>query len=137
MHKDPYENIYCVVRGHKDITLQPPTDLPWIPYSDLTPATYQRLESGEWRRNIDHDAEKVGWIVIDPVNPDLAKYPDYVHSTVMRLRLEAGDCLYLPSFWFHHLTQSHGCIAVNYWYDMEFDIRYNYYNLLKNLKEIM
>ena len=28
MHKDPYENIYCVVRGTKDIILQPPTDLP-------------------------------------------------------------------------------------------------------------
>ena len=31
-HKDPYENIYCVVRGYKDITLFPPSDLPWLRY---------------------------------------------------------------------------------------------------------
>ena len=24
-HKDPYENIFCVVRGHKDFILFPPT----------------------------------------------------------------------------------------------------------------
>ena len=56
VHKDPYENIYCVVRGHKDITLQvshgrdwqcvhspvqPPTDLPWLPYREYSPAVYR------------------------------------------------------------------------------------------------
>ena len=29
-----------------------------------------------------------------------------------------------------------GCIAVNYWYDMEFDTKYNYFNLLANLKNV-
>jgi hypothetical protein len=33
-------------------------------------------------------------------------YPDYGKSTQLRVRLEAGDALYLPSFWFHHLSQS-------------------------------
>ena len=93
-------------------------------------------------------------MVIDPERPDLEQFPDYSHSSVYRVRLEAGDCLYLPSFWFHHLSQSHGCIgnrvtsnmifylnfslflAVNYWYDMEFDIKYNYYNLLQSLKQL-
>ena len=27
-------------------------------------------------------------------------------------------------------------LAVNYWYDMEFDIKYNYYNLLQSLKQL-
>jgi len=134
MHKDPYENIYCVVRGHKDIILQPPTDLPWIPYKELTPGVYRRSED-VWKKDIDEDSDKVSWIVIDPINPDLEQHPDYRNSSIFRLRLEQGDCLYLPSFWFHHLSQSQGCIAVNYWYDMEFDIKYNYYNLLHNLKK--
>ena len=30
-----------------------------------------------------------------------------------------------------------GCIAVNYWYDMQFDVKYNYFNLLQNLKGII
>lgn len=32
VHKDPYENLYGVVRGQKTFTLLPPTDRPWIPY---------------------------------------------------------------------------------------------------------
>ncbi|XP_037068830.1 bifunctional peptidase and (3S)-lysyl hydroxylase JMJD7-like [Pollicipes pollicipes] len=55
LHKDHYENIYCVVRGHKDVTLLPPA--------------------------------------------------------------------------------SHGCVAVNYWYDMEFDVKFCYYKLLEGLSE--
>ena len=30
-----------------------------------------------------------------------------------------------------------GCIAVNYWYDMQFDVKYNYFNLLQNLKKLI
>ena len=33
VHKDNYENIYCVVRGEKVFTLIPPTDQAFIPYS--------------------------------------------------------------------------------------------------------
>ena len=36
-------------------------------------------------------------MVIDPERPDLEQFPDYSHSSVYRVRLEAGDCLYLPS----------------------------------------
>ncbi|CAH1786743.1 unnamed protein product [Owenia fusiformis] len=32
MHKDHYENLYCVVSGQKHFILHPPTDLPFIPY---------------------------------------------------------------------------------------------------------
>ena len=137
VHKDPYENIYCVVRGHKDIILQPPSDVSWVPYRDLTPGVYRQEEDGTWAVDPVAGAEMVAWVDIDPSRPDLVKYPDYRNSSVYRIRVEAGDCLYLPSFWFHYLTQSHGCIAVNYWYDMEFDVKYNYYNFLLNLKKLM
>ena len=40
VHKDFYENIYCVVRGTKTFTLLPPTDLPYIPYGMTMSATY-------------------------------------------------------------------------------------------------
>ncbi len=46
-----------------------------------------------------------------------------LYASPLKVRVEAGDALYLPSLWFHHLRQSHGCIAVNFWYDMEFDAR--------------
>lgn len=53
----------------------------------------------------------------------------------LHCRLEAGDMLYLPSLWFHHLRQSHGCVAVNYWYDMQFDLKYCYFKFLESLSE--
>ena len=52
------------------------------------------------------------------------------------VRVSEGDALYLPSLWFHHLSQSHGCVAVNFWYDMEFDAKYTYYNLLTDLDKL-
>lgn len=54
----------------------------------------------------------------------------------MRLRLNSGDVLYLPSFWFHHLRQSHGCVAVNFWYDMDYDCKWNYFNFLTNVVKL-
>ncbi len=46
-HKDPYENVYVVVRGHKDFTLFPPTDLPWMCYRDYPTGVFERNEGGE------------------------------------------------------------------------------------------
>jgi len=138
MHKDPYENIYCVVRGQKNIILHPPTDLPWVPYKKYKPAVYKYFE--EFRKfeivKCDDDSPEVPWVAVDPLNPDLETFPDYANATKIQVTLGAGDLLYLPSFWFHHLTQSDDVIAVNFWYDMEFDIKYNYYNLLSNMKQL-
>jgi Cupin-like domain len=46
--------------------------------------------------------------LFDLVSTDLIieLYPEYSNSTPLRVRVEAGDALYLPSFWFHHLSQS-------------------------------
>ncbi|KAK3956486.1 cupin-like domain-containing protein [Pseudoneurospora amorphoporcata] len=42
----------------------------------------------------------------------------------MRVTLEEGDMLYLPAMWYHKVSQSCSqggiCVAVNYWYDMDF-----------------
>ncbi|KAM7201482.1 Cupin-like domain containing protein [Rhypophila sp. PSN 637] len=43
----------------------------------------------------------------------------------VRVTLEPGDMLYLPAMWYHKVSQSCNpeegiCVAVNYWYDMEF-----------------
>lgn len=136
MHKDPYENIYCVIDGYKDFILIPPTDLPKVPYKEFTIGTY-KIQNGKFRierhlRDLEeNNFEKISWVSIDPLNPNYKKYPQYKDANVYKVRVEKGDCLYLPSLWFHHVQQSHGCIAVNYWYDMEFDIKYCYYKMLE------
>ncbi|XP_070172370.1 bifunctional peptidase and (3S)-lysyl hydroxylase Jmjd7-like [Polyergus mexicanus] len=143
MHKDPYENIYCVVSGEKNFILHPPTDLPWIPYRNYPSAVYKEYESGKWIIepivNEISDSEQIAnstltpWICIDPLNPDYKKYPEYHNAHTLKIMLKAGDVLYLPSLWFHHVTQSHACISINYWYDMEFDIKYAYFKTLETL----
>ena len=54
---------------------------------------------------------KVPWVAIDPLRPDLEKYPQYSQATPVSVTVHAGQILYLPSLWFHHVQQSHGCIA--------------------------
>lgn len=42
-HKDPYENIYCVISGYKDFILVPPTDYPFIPRSKFPSGVYKTV----------------------------------------------------------------------------------------------
>lgn len=76
------------------------------------------------------------WIAIDPLNPDLEKYPMYGNTSPVTCTVNAGEMLYLPSLWFHHVQQSHGCIAINFWYDMEYDIKYNYFKFVESVSDI-
>ncbi|XP_031735253.1 bifunctional peptidase and (3S)-lysyl hydroxylase JMJD7 isoform X1 [Anarrhichthys ocellatus] len=136
MHKDHYENLYCVISGEKTFLLLPPTDRPFIPYGVYQPAVYHQREDGEFEVVDQSDSEKVPWIPLDPLDPDLDRYPEYRKARPLHCSVKAGEMLYLPSLWFHHVQQSHGCIAVNFWYDMEYDIKYNYFQLLEGLCDV-
>ncbi|XP_051253979.1 bifunctional peptidase and (3S)-lysyl hydroxylase JMJD7 isoform X6 [Dicentrarchus labrax] len=46
MHKDHYENLFCVISGEKNFILLPPTDRPFIPYGEYQPAVYRQQEDG-------------------------------------------------------------------------------------------
>lgn len=54
---------------------------------------------------------QVPWIPLDPLAPDLARYPCYSKAQALCCTVQAGEMLYLPALWFHHVQQSHGCIA--------------------------
>jgi len=81
----------------------------------------------------DSSGAVVPWVCVDPLAPDLTCFPSYGSAASLRVRVQAGDALYLPSLWFHHVRQSHACVAVNYWYDMSFDIKYSYYQAVQAL----
>ncbi|XP_072121170.1 bifunctional peptidase and (3S)-lysyl hydroxylase JMJD7 [Mobula birostris] len=137
LHKDHYENLYCVISGEKHFILLPPTDRPFIPYELFQPATYKVNEDGSFDVIDVQNAEKVPWIPLDPLDPDLSRFPEYAHAKPLHCTVRAGEMLYLPSLWFHHVRQSHGCIAVNFWYDMEYDIKYNYFQFLDSVTKMM
>ncbi|KAK3583289.1 hypothetical protein CHS0354_011178 [Potamilus streckersoni] len=132
-HRDHYENLYCVVKGWKKFILIPPSDLPHVPYETYQAAVYKQDDIGEFQIIDDEATGQVPWVAVDLLNPDLEKYPQYAKCQTVEVTVREGDVLYLPSLWFHHVQQSHGCIAVNFWYDMEFDIKYNYYKFMENI----
>lgn len=135
VHKDPYENIYCVVEGFKDFLLIPPTDVPFIPHKVYPVGTYKDVMNKKCCIE-DNPGEKVEWISVDPLKrTHYDKFPQFKNAAQYKVRVKSGDCLYLPSLWYHHVKQSHKCIAVNYWYDMDFDVKYCYYKMLKRLCE--
>ena len=45
-------------------------------------------------------------------------YPDYENvKGKMYVKLEAGDILFIPVYWWHHVKSSKGRnLAINYWY---------------------
>ncbi|TFL06008.1 Clavaminate synthase-like protein [Pterulicium gracile] len=119
IHSDPYENIYTVVRGAKHFLLLPPTE-GWCVQEHLHPhATYERSpEDGRLSLAPSNESvPPVRWAsVTDPHLPD--SLPDGAHP--IEVTLHAGDTLYLPVGWWHHVRQSHGVtIALNWWYDAE------------------
>jgi hypothetical protein len=123
-HKDPYENIYCVVSGSKQFTLLPPTDTCFL---------YRRMyKSAKYNQDfniIELDYE-LPWVSVDPEFPDYNLFPLFKHASPIQLTLEKGDILYLPSLWYHKVSQKkrdeEAAVAVNFWYDMKFDARYSW-----------
>ncbi|KAH8274287.1 bifunctional peptidase and (3S)-lysyl hydroxylase Jmjd7 [Drosophila bipectinata] len=137
MHKDPYENLYCVVSGHKDFILIPPHQLSCVPRSLYPTGVYRTTDNGQFSiepfRDEDGCEQLTEWVSIDPLAPDLARFPEYSRARPLHVRVNAGDILYLPNYWFHHVRQSHKCIAVNFWYDLDYDSRYCYFRMLEEL----
>lgn len=134
LHKDHYENLYVVVRGKKTFTLLPPSDRPFIPYHTF-PVAKQRFFNGQW--TVEDTEEKVPWIPLNPLNPNLDRYPRYAQAQPIVVEVQAGEMLYLPSMWYHHVQQADHTIAVNYWYDMQFDIKYNFHRTLDSLSKLL
>ncbi|KAJ7433849.1 cupin-like domain-containing protein [Mycena galericulata] len=117
IHSDPYENIYTVVRGSKHFTLLPPTE-GWC----LKERTYPH---GTWtRRSLNAVLTIVPSLNVPPirwasvVDPDIpGNLPRNAHP--IRITISAGETLYIPPGWWHHVRQDDNTIALNWWYDME------------------
>ena len=132
-HRDHYENVYCVVRGIKVFHLLPPCDGRLLGYREAPAAKFtSSSEGGTFGVELEKPRRLVSWASATPASlraracttPD-----DPVVPIVVEVR--AGECLYLPAMWYHHVTQARDesgtpAIAVNYWYDMNFDDRYAY-----------
>ncbi|XP_028403879.1 bifunctional peptidase and (3S)-lysyl hydroxylase JMJD7-like isoform X2 [Dendronephthya gigantea] len=132
LHKDHYENLYCVISGQKTFKLYPPTDMPYIPHQNFKVARYNENKSNKFEI-ISEKSDAIPWIPVDPLNPDYKTYPEFAKAKAVTCTIQEGDVLYLPSLWFHHVQQTQATIAINFWYDMEYDIKYNYFKFIEQL----
>ncbi|KAL6844788.1 hypothetical protein ACP4OV_025447 [Aristida adscensionis] len=150
-HKDHYDNIYAVVSGEKHFLLLPPAEHHRLYVRDYPAARYVAADAEQEPEGKNHprltlELEEPGrmvpWSSVDPcpASPEeAAAFPLYFDGPPpIRCTVRAGEMLYLPSMWFHHVSQSPGpnglTIAVNYWYDMQFDIKYAYFNFLRSIE---
>ena len=139
MHKDHYENIFCVAHGEKVFTICPPSDAMFLKEKMLQSGTFRKDESEGWVVDLDVNKsdgktspQMVKWIesdverIIPPTSQEdrdkyLESHPLLQYAHPMKIVVKAGDMLYLPSLWYHRVTQTSETVAVNYWYDMKFD----------------
>ncbi|MCO5593793.1 hypothetical protein L7F22_047810 [Adiantum nelumboides] len=142
-HKDHYENLYAVIAGEKHFTLLPPTDVDRLYIRQYPSACYVKHD-GKFAIQRKQPRSLVPWASVDPYPAAeleieaKTKFPKYFGGPMpFTCTLRAGEILYLPSLWFHHVRQSPDSegrtIALNFWYDMQFDIKYAYYNFLETL----
>jgi len=101
-HYDNSENVACVVAGRRRFTLFPPEQI-------------GNLHIGP----IDFAPAGPCISLVDFANPDHARFPRFrsalEHARVAELG--AGDALYIPLHWWHHVVSLDVCnVLVNYWW---------------------
>ena len=85
-HNDRDHNLACVIAGRRRFVLFPPTEVANLyvgPLDNPPPLS-----------------------LVDPEAPDLARFPRYrdAHAAAQVAWLEPGDALFVPKYWWHHVT---------------------------------
>lgn len=139
-HRDPYENLYFVLKGSKTFTLYPPVDELTLPTKNVLTGKYT-FDAETERFDVEFDKvedsvdsqTQIPWVDIgssESRSDIIRRHSIFQHSSPRVMTVKEGQILYLPSGWYHMVQQRCGiwdddgsrapCIAVNYWYDMEY-----------------
>ncbi|OEU11001.1 hypothetical protein FRACYDRAFT_246102 [Fragilariopsis cylindrus CCMP1102] len=107
MHKDHYENLFMYSVKYSKVH--------WIA-TDLF---------GKDKKKCDDDDDE----------EEVEEFPLSKYAHPITVKVKAGELLYLPSLWFHRVTQTCETIGINYWYDMNFESpMWCYFHFLQQLQ---
>lgn len=164
MHKDHYENLFYVLSGEKVFGLCPPSDTPFLYEREVLSGRFRAFRGCEdqdkdehpqntkWCVSLDRVEEendtnsteqhsKVHWIATDLFREHLDRqshdknFPLSKYAHPITIKVRAGELLYLPSLWFHRVTQTEETVGINYWYDMNFESpMWCYFHFLQQLQ---
>jgi len=137
-HKDHYENFYTVLSGTKIFWLVPPSSASCV-YEKPYPSAIWRGGPGKWI--LEAEPESVPWIPVDARSWETSSeyrqhFPDFDDAGMRRIEIEEGESLYLPSLWYHAASQLGIMAAINYWFDMQFDCKWVYYQYLREMNDL-
>ncbi|CAI5975992.1 unnamed protein product, partial [Closterium sp. NIES-65] len=137
-HKDHYENFYVVVTGRKTFRLLPPLDVFRMRVREYPAAKYWRAEDEQGPFHIlpSDPPCMVPWASVDAALNPLIPCPHALGASAtagsadggsseelkrpppLVCTIGPGEMLFLPSMWYHHVSQSPGetgrTIALNY-----------------------
>ncbi|TFJ80702.1 hypothetical protein NSK_007879 [Nannochloropsis salina CCMP1776] len=94
-HTDPYHNLLAQVVGSKAVRLFAPSESAF-----LYPC------QGLLRNNSR----------VDPLRPDLARFPLFARARSQTCVLEEGEMLYIPPLWWHHIQALSPSFSVSFWW---------------------
>ena len=97
LHRDVAQNIFVQLAGRKRFLLYAPAASPWLYSHDFRSAlpNYSRF---------------------DPDAPDYTRFPLSRDVRPLEIVLEAGDAIYLPSRWWHHVRTLDVSLSVAFWW---------------------
>jgi hypothetical protein len=98
LHADPSPNMFAQIHGRKEFMLFPP----------------EQVRSLYPRQGMKHRRSQV-----DPVRPDLEAYPRFAEATPIVVTLNAGEILFLPTFWWHHVTSLSLSVSISQWWQTD------------------
>ncbi|BAY73746.1 transcription factor jumonji jmjC domain protein [Nostoc linckia NIES-25] len=103
LHFDAEHNLFAQIRGRKRIILYPPIDYLsfYPPLEDATGALYGSK--------------------VNPNAVDLELFPKFPWQEKIEFVLQPGEMLYLPPFWWHHLTAVDDNISLSFWYGVKIE----------------
>lgn len=98
MHTDDKHNLLCQVMGEKLVILAAPQEADYLyPHEGLLKNTSQ----------------------VDPENLDAHEFPLAQNVKFLKVILKAGEMLYIPKLWFHHVRSLTTSVSVSFWFDVE------------------
>lgn len=97
LHYDGKNNLLTQMHGTKRVVLLPPTE-------------YARI----YPYGVGHYAAHASRV--NPEQVDDAKFPQFPASLAVSFDLLAGDTLFIPAFWWHHIRSLELSVSVNDWW---------------------
>ena len=60
---------------------------------------------------------------VDPMNPNFKEFPLFANARSVVVDLMAGEMLYLPAGWAHHVENLSTSLMINYWMSRDYFAR--------------